>query len=47
MATKLRNGVLGIFTLTAKGLIVKDAVSGRFMKAPSIVSTSICCSKSI
>ena len=36
--TKLRNGVLGIFGLTAKGLIVKDAVSGRFMKAPSIVS---------
>lgn len=36
--TKLRNGVLGIFGLTAKGLIVKDVVTGRFMKAPSIVS---------
>ena len=36
--TKLRNGVLGIFGLTAKGLIVKDVVTGRFMKAPSVVS---------
>tara|TARA_E500000178_G_scaffold110814_1_gene110578 strand:- start:801 stop:2645 length:1845 start_codon:yes stop_codon:yes gene_type:complete len=36
--TSLRNGVLRIFGLTARGTIIRDPVTGRFMKAPSLVS---------
>jgi len=34
----LRNGVLRIFGLTAKGTLLRDPRTGRFFKSPSIVS---------